>query len=100
MSNLNHYAISAILHSEIVGPVKTGHGQIASLGDVQRYFDTLAADERPTGHVQGRGIDVDRLKQAFFAARKTFKDTGSTDRYIADPERNQVFLALCRRLGI
>lgn len=100
MSNLNHYAISAILHSEIVGPLKTGHGQIASLGDVQRYFDTLATDERSSGHIQGRGIDVNRLKKAFFAAREAFKDRGSTDLYIADPERNTVFLDLCRRFGI
>lgn len=100
MSNLNHYAISAILHSEIVGPVKAGHGQISSLGDAQRYFDTLAASERPTGRVQGGGIDVNRLKKAFFAARKTFRDKGSTDLYIADPKRNSVFLELCRQFGI
>jgi hypothetical protein len=102
MGDLNHYAISAILHSEIVGPVKVGHGQIASLGDAQRYFDVLAANESPagTGQRQGNDINIDRLKQAFFAARETFKDKGSTDLYIADPKRNEVFLALCRRFGI
>lgn len=100
MSNLNHYAISKILHSEIVGPVAVGHGQIASLGDAQRYFDTLAAGERPAGRRQGGNIDVRHLKEAFLAARATFKDRGSTDLYIADPERNTVFLALCRQLGI
>jgi site-specific DNA-methyltransferase (adenine-specific) len=102
MSDLNHYAISAILHSEIVGPVEVAHGQIASLGDAQRYFDVLAADERPagTGRRQSGEINIDRLKQAFFAARETFKDRGSTDLYIADPKRNEVFLALCRRFGI
>ncbi|MGH7173393.1 MAG: hypothetical protein ACRELG_24175 [Gemmataceae bacterium] len=102
MSDLNHYAISAILHSEIVGPVKAGHGQIASLGDAQKYFDVLAANERPagTGRRQRGDINVDGLKRAFVAARDTFKDRGSTDLYIADPNRNAVFLALCRRFGI
>jgi hypothetical protein len=102
MSGLNHYAISAILHSEIVGPVEMGHGQIASLGDAQRYFDVVAAKERPvaTGRRDGGDINIDRLKKAFFAAREMFKDRGSTDLYIADPKRNEVFLALCRRFGI
>lgn len=102
MSELNHYAISAILHSEIVGPVEVGHGQIASLGDAQRYFDILTANERParTARRQSGDINIGHLKQAFFAARETFKDRGSTDLYIADPKRNEVFLALCRRFGI
>lgn len=103
MSNLNHYAISAILHSEIVGPLDMGHGQIASLGDAQRYLDVLAANESPAGsgrRRRGGGIDIDRVKQAFLAAREMFKDRGSTDLYVADPKRNEVFLALCRRLGI
>ncbi|HEY7311239.1 MAG TPA: hypothetical protein VH643_17895 [Gemmataceae bacterium] len=102
MSDLNHYAISAILDSEIVGPVEVSHGQIASLGDAQRYFDVLAANESPTGvgRRQGGDINIDRLKQAFFTAREMFKDRGSTDLYIADPKRNEAFLALCRRFGI
>lgn len=101
MSDLNHYAISAILHSEIVGPVKVGHGQIASLGDAQRYFDVIAANEPPAESGRGGGrINVKLLKRAFFAAREAFKDRGSTDLYIADPNRNVVFLALCRQFGI
>lgn len=101
MSDLNHYAIGAMLHSDIVGPVRVGHGQIASLGDAQRYFDVLAEKER-CASAGGRdgGINVDRLKRAFFAARDTFKDRGSTDLYIADPKRNAVFLEFCRRFGI
>ena len=78
----------------------TGHGQIASLGDAQRYFDVLASNERPASQHQSSNIDVDLLKDAFFAARAAFKDRGSTDLYIADPNRNGVFLANCRRLGI
>ncbi len=102
MSDLNHFAISAILQSEIVGPVEVGHGQIASLGDVQRYVDVLAANERPTGTTgrEGGEINIDHLKQGLLAARETFKDRGSTDLYIAHPERNEVFLASCRRFGI
>ena len=42
MSRLNHYAISAILGSEVIGPVKMGHGQIASMVGGQKYFDGLA----------------------------------------------------------
>jgi site-specific DNA-methyltransferase (adenine-specific) len=102
VSDLNHYAISAILQSEIIGPVEVAHGQIASLADAQRYFDVLAVNERPEGmRRRQRGeIDVESLRKAFLAARGSFKDRGSTDLYIADPERNAVFLALCRRFGI
>jgi hypothetical protein len=101
MSRLNHYAISSILGSEIVGPVKVGHGQIASIANAQQYFDGRAAlhseDDENTDQAT---VDVDLLRSAFLAARKEFGDNFSTDRYVAEPERNKVFLKKCWEVGL
>ncbi|HVS36170.1 MAG TPA: hypothetical protein VMS17_11365 [Gemmataceae bacterium] len=100
MSRLNHYAISAILGSEIVGPVKVGHGQIASVADAQQFFDRRTAQHAEGAAGTDQGFDADSLRAAFFAAREHFKDRFSTDRYVADPERNKMFLKKCRELGL
>jgi site-specific DNA-methyltransferase (adenine-specific) len=97
MRKLNHYAISAILGSEIVGRVNVGHGMIASAADAQRYFDTLEENEPIADQHRNEEVDVELVKRAFFAVRH---DQGSTDLYIADPVRNSAFLAECRRLGM
>ena len=100
MSRLNHYAISAILGSEIVGPVKVGHGQIASVADAQRYCDRRTARHSENAVLDDQGVDADSLRAAFLAAREHFGDRFSTDRYVAEPERNKVFLDKCRELGL
>ena len=100
VSRLNHYAISAILGSEIVGPVKVGHGQIASVADARRYFDRRTAQHSEGAAEDEQDVDVDLLRAAFFAAREHFGDRFSTDRYVAEPERNKVFLKKCRELGL
>jgi hypothetical protein len=101
MSELNHYWISSILHSKVGGKFQFGHGQIDSLGDAQRYFDALATHKSEAGEEPPADkIEVDALKEAFFAARAAFGDRGSTDLYVAHPERNKVFLQQCRKLGI
>ena len=100
MTQLNQYAISAILHSEIVGPVRVGHGQIAAAGDAQRYFDTLQTNEPPAVLHRGEAIDFELVKKAFFEVRGAREDRGSTDLYIADPEINAEFLTACRKHGI
>src|SRR5262245_61910470 len=97
MSQLNHYAISTILGSEIVGPVPVGHGQIASMGDAQRYFDTLRASAPPTIAHHAEVVDVKLVTRAFLEVRK---NEGSTELYIADPDKNAEFLRACRRLGV
>src|ERR1700733_338711 len=97
MSKLNHFAISAILHSEIVGPMRVGHGQIASLPDPQRYFDNLSSGLPSSKNLQDEAVDDDLVAKAFFAVRT---NRGSTDLYVADPERNAAFLAKCREIGM
>jgi hypothetical protein len=97
--HLNPYAVASALGARIVGPVGVGHGQIDSLGDAQRYFDALARDDESHEHDTDK-IDVKLLRTAFEAARAVFKDRKSTDLYVADPERNAMFLQKCRELGI
>jgi hypothetical protein len=100
VSRLNHFAISAILQSEIVGPVNLGHGQIASLGGSQRYFDVLGTSESPS--ISGTDIisQMQKVIKAFLAIREERGDRGSADLYVADPNRNAQFLAKCRAMGI
>jgi hypothetical protein len=100
MSDINHFGISSILNSEIVGRAKFGHGQIASLGDAQRFFDLLDAEESPSIVHQNESVDVEAVVRAFHAVRNARGDRGSPDLYVADPDRNALFLAKCRKIGI
>jgi hypothetical protein len=100
MSKVNQFAISAILNSEIVGRVKFGHGQIDSLGDGQRFLDARAIVQAPAEIHGDEVVDKDRVKKAFLQVRTARGDRGSADLYIADPERNALFLAKCRHLGL
>lgn len=100
MSKLNHSKISSILNSEVVGQGKFGHGQINSLGDAQRYFDMLATGESPAQAHKGESVDIELVAKAFHAVTDARGDRGSSDIYIADPERNAAYLAKCRELGL
>jgi site-specific DNA-methyltransferase (adenine-specific) len=100
MSDINHFAISSILNSEIVGRAKFGHGQIASQGDPQKFFDLLDVGRPPAVAHGSEDVDVHAVVEAFHAVRNTREDRGSSELYIADPERNAEFLAKCRELGI
>jgi site-specific DNA-methyltransferase (adenine-specific) len=101
MNRLNHYAISAILGSEIVGRVKVGHGQIASVANAQQYFERHGAmDAKAPARSGDHDIDIALLRKAFMRARRECGDRFSTDRYVAEPKRNRVFLAKCRELGL
>jgi site-specific DNA-methyltransferase (adenine-specific) len=100
MSDINHFAISSILNSEIVVRSPFGHGQIGSLGDAQRYFDLLGVTESPAVLHRNEEVDVEKVIEAFHAVRNARGDRGSPDLYVADPERNAVFLARCRELGL
>jgi hypothetical protein len=88
MSDINHFAISSILGSEIVGRYQFGHGQIGSLGDAQRYFEALAVTESPATLHRGEKVDDKQVVKAFHAVRDARGDRGSPDLYVADPERN------------
>jgi hypothetical protein len=83
-----------------VGPARFGHGQIASLGDPQRYFDTLDVNEPPSIRYRDEKVDVETVVKAFMAVRNARGDNGSSDLYVADPNRNAVFIHECRRHGI
>jgi hypothetical protein len=100
MSDINHFAISSILNSEIVGRSQFGHGQIGSRGDAQRYFDFLGFTESPAVLHRNEEVDAEKVIEAFHAVRNARGDRGSPDLYVADPERNAVFIAKCRELGL
>jgi len=100
MSDINHFAISTILNSEIVGRTKFSHGQIASQGDVQKSFDLLDVGLPPAVAHASEKVDVHRVVEAFHATRNDRKDLGSPDLYVADPDRNLQFLARCREFKI
>jgi site-specific DNA-methyltransferase (adenine-specific) len=100
MNDINHFAVSSILNSEIVGRSKFGHGQIDSREDAQRYFDLLGITESPEILHGNEEIDPQKVIAAFHAVRNARGDQGSPDLYIADPERNAVFLAKCREFGL
>jgi hypothetical protein len=100
MSDLNHFAISSILNSEIVGHSRSGHGQLGSAGDAQRYFDFLGVNEPPAMLYGDEKVDVQVVIKAFRTVRDARADRGSPDLYVADPDRNAVFLAVCRSLGL
>jgi site-specific DNA-methyltransferase (adenine-specific) len=100
MSDINHFAISSILNSEIVGAAKFGHGQIASQGDVQKFFSLIDVG-LPPGVARGNeDVDVHAVVKAFHVVRDVRNDRGSPDLYVADPERNVQFLAKCRELEV
>ena len=100
MSKINQFAISAILNSEIVGRYEFGHGQIDSLGDGQRFLD-LRAIAQATAEIHGHEyVDKEKVKEAFLQVRNAHGDRRSPDLYIAEPERNNIFLAKCRQLGL
>jgi len=100
MNEINHFAISSILNSEIVGQAKFGHGQMASLGDAQRFFDMLGAGESPSIVHENECVDVEVVVRAFHAVRNARRDRRAPDVYVADPDRNATFLAKCREFGI
>jgi hypothetical protein len=100
MGTINHFAVSSILNSEIVGRVKFGHGQIASLSDAEKFFDLLNVGVPPAVVHGNEDVDVHAVIDAFRAIRNARKDRGSSELYIADRERNVQFLAKCRELGI
>jgi hypothetical protein len=100
MSGINHFTISSILNSEIVGRAKFGHGQIASKDDAQRYFDLLEARKPPAVAHGEEEVDVHDVVRAFHAVRDARMDRRSPDLYVADPERNAQFLEKCREIGI
>jgi site-specific DNA-methyltransferase (adenine-specific) len=99
MSEINHFAISSILGSEIVGPFKTGHGQIGSLGDAQRFVEARCLANSPTTLRRER-VDVNKVVEGFRRLREARGDRRPPDLYVADPQRNAEFLARCREMGL
>jgi hypothetical protein len=100
MANPDPFTISSIFGAEIVGPFKSGHGQIGSLADVQGAVEASAASEPPAIVHKNEKIDIQILKKVFLALRESFGDRRSPDFYIAHPERNAAFLAACEKAGL
>jgi hypothetical protein len=74
MSRLNHFAIGSILNSEIVGRSNFGHGQLASLGDAQRYFELLGAADPFQLSGDEHRADLKLVVEAFHAVRNARGD--------------------------
>ena len=100
MSKVNQFAVSAILNSEIIGRFSFGHGQIDSIADGQRFLDVRSIVQSPAEIHGDEIVDREKVKKAFLQVRTARDDRGSSDLYIADPIRNALFLAKCRRLGL
>jgi len=100
MSKVNQFAISAILNSEIVGRFEFGHGQIDSLADGQRFLDVRGIVQSPAEIHGDEIVNKEKVTNAFLQVRNARGDRGSSDLYIADPERNALFLAKCRHAGL
>ena len=100
MSKVNQFAISAMLHSEIVGRANFGHGEIDSLGDGQRFLALRNFVESPAEIYSDESVDPKKVALAFLDIRTKRADRGSADLYIADPERNALFLAKCHQLKL
>ena len=96
MAQLNHYAISSILGSQIIGRAKVAHGQIGSLQTLQNIIDLRNRLVSPAELYHSEQVSQDLVIEAFHAARQ---DRGSPDLYVADPQRNREFLKKCRDLG-
>lgn len=91
------YEIAKAFNAEMIGPADFGHGQIDSLGDAQRYVQLLGRPTDSAADDHRRDIPLDLVVKAFLEVRN---DRGSTDLYVADPDRNKRFLSKCRQLGI
>jgi hypothetical protein len=100
MAGPDPFTISSIFGAEIVGPFKPGHGQIGSLGDVQKAMECSAATAPPATLHKHEKADIQIVKRVFLELRDSRGDRGSPDLYVADPERNASFLAKCRATGL
>jgi hypothetical protein len=77
-----------------------GHGQIGCLADSQRYFDKLSSHQPLAISHRDEKVDIDLVCDVFLKLRTERGDRGTTDLYVADPERNSTFLNRCRKCGI
>jgi hypothetical protein len=96
----DRFTISSIFGAEIIGPFKSGHGQIGSLGDAQKAIDASAAAESPAALHKHEEADIEIVRRVFLELREVRGDRGSPDLYVADSERNAAFLAKCRAAGL
>lgn len=89
---INHYDLSRILGSEIVGKVDVGHGQIEASRTLTSVADASSHGETaPT-----EAVDWKSVCEIFLKVRGAKGDRGSPDLYIADRERNEELLKAWR----
>ena len=90
---INHYDLSRILGSEIVGKVDVGHGQIEAHRTLSS-LNSLGSSE--IAQNPGEAVDWKSVCDIFLKVREERGDQGSPDLYIADRERNEELLKAWR----
>lgn len=101
MTLIDHYQLSKILGSQIVGSVPVLHGQLSAhlmLNAVKslsyRDFPEEAEDD------DEQAIDTDAVIRVFIEVREKRGDRGSADLYIADKVRNDELVRAWREHGV
>jgi hypothetical protein len=100
MGNVNHYDLSSILGSTILGKVPTWHGPIEAINTVRAVRALSAATEYSVDEGKSVAIDKDAVFVVFREVRANRGDEGSSDFYIADADRNAELVAAWRARGI
>ena len=101
MNAINHYDLSRILGSTIVGNVNVQHGQI-SANQTLVSVKALSADQIDLTAEKdiASAIEKHQVIEAFLDLRSKIGDRGSPDLYVADKYRNAKFVDECRANGI
>jgi len=87
MTKINHYDLSRVLGSQIVGAVNVGHGQLECSRVTQSVNASRTAIAATELH-DDVPIDASRVVELFKRVRERRGDSGSPDLYIADRTRN------------
>lgn len=92
---INHYDLSRILGSQIVGNVPVGHGQLEA-GRTRKALQeySLAIEE------EAAGVDVAAVCEVFVRLRSQRGDRRSSDLYLADDVRNRELVQAWKNAGI
>lgn len=101
MSQINHYQLSTILGSTIVGNVPVFHGQLTAsslLRSTEAISDDLLACE--TDESGSSVIDPEKLFHVFREVRANRRDQSSPDLYIADKARNEQLVEAWKESGL
>lgn len=101
MSQVDHYQLSAILGSTIVGEVPVFHGQLTA-STLLRSAEAISNDmlECEADAADSPVIDPEKLFRVFREVRAKRADQSSADLYIADKIRNEQLVEAWRESGL